>query len=311
LRKLFILWKKLDTNCLSEFCCKQINMDSKPLNLNTLPVTQSMIKNETGSFSTTEKQRDFFQLIRHATLIVQMAGTRILVDPMLSAKGTMDPVANCGNNIRIPMVDLPFEPSELRTLVATVDAVLLTHLHRDHWDGEARSIISKDTRVFCQPGDEQQIREAGFSKVTPVEGELFFNGLKINITGGRHGSGEIGEKMGKVSGFILQSGYNSLYIAGDTIYCDEVKAALETYKPREVILNAGAAEFFSGGPITMDLEDLKSVISAMPKTSGLTAVHMDAVNHCMLTRKILREAIEAVGLLANVRIPEDGQKIFL
>jgi hypothetical protein len=33
-----------------------------------------------------------------------------------------------------------------------------------------------------------------------------------------------------------------LYIAGDTIFCKEVKDALDNYKPDIVVVNAGAAQ---------------------------------------------------------------------
>jgi hypothetical protein len=46
-------------------------------------------------------------------------------------------------------------------------------------------------------------------------------------TGGRHGTGEIGEKMGPVSGYVLRGpGEPVVYIAGDTVWCPEVAAAL-------------------------------------------------------------------------------------
>jgi L-ascorbate metabolism protein UlaG (beta-lactamase superfamily) len=48
--------------------------------------------------------------LRHATLILNIDGLKILVDPMLSPVGAMDPVANAANQRRIPLVDLPVTP---------------------------------------------------------------------------------------------------------------------------------------------------------------------------------------------------------
>jgi hypothetical protein len=45
------------------------------------------------------------QLIRHATLVVTLGDLKLLVDPMLSAAGAMDPVANAANQRRIPLMD--------------------------------------------------------------------------------------------------------------------------------------------------------------------------------------------------------------
>ncbi len=90
------------------------------------------------------------QLIRHTTLVIGTNNSLILIDPMLSAKGAMDPVANAGNDIRIPMTDLPFD---IGNLLDQIDAVFITHTHRDHWDAEAQKIIDKSKRIFCQPAD--------------------------------------------------------------------------------------------------------------------------------------------------------------
>jgi hypothetical protein len=73
------------------------------------------------------KQESYVRLIRHATLLIQFGNKKILVDPMLSAKNEMDPVVNAGNDIRIPMVDLPFNIQELTKILKDVDAVFITH----------------------------------------------------------------------------------------------------------------------------------------------------------------------------------------
>jgi L-ascorbate metabolism protein UlaG (beta-lactamase superfamily) len=258
----------------------------------------------------TDGQRDYYQLIRHATLLLNIGGVKFLIDPMLSQKGSMDPVANAGNDIRIPMLELPFDRRELFQLLTTVDAVLLTHLHRDHWDEDAKRLIPKDKPIYCQPGDELHIRNSGFLNVNTVESKAEFKGVEIFRTGGQHGKGAIGEKMGLVSGFVLVNGKSTIYIAGDTIYCDQVKDALDRFSPNEIIVNAGAAQFLSGGPITMDLADLLQVMKVMPDKSRLSAVHMDTVNHCLLTRTKLRELVK-IGNAKAITIPEDGEVIYL
>ena len=39
------------------------------------------------------------------------------------------------------------------------------------------------------------------------------------------------------------------------------------------------------------------------------AVHMEAVNHCLLTRDDLREKLQKEGLAERVRIPADGETL--
>jgi L-ascorbate metabolism protein UlaG (beta-lactamase superfamily) len=244
--------------------------------------------------------------LRHATSIVSLDGRSLLVDPMLSQAGAMDPVANAANDRRIPLVDLPIGEQECARLLSTIDGVLVTHTHRDHWDARAIDLLAKALPILCQPEDVATIGGAGFTQVVPIATELAWGGLRLMRTGGQHGSGEIGRKMGPVSGFVLRAeGAPALYVAGDTIWCPEVEQALELHRPDIAIVNAGAAQFLSGGPITMTAEDVVRVCRARPQMQ-VVAVHMQAINHCLLTRAELRAELSAAGLLGQVYIPEDG-----
>ncbi|MGI9050948.1 MAG: MBL fold metallo-hydrolase, partial [Rubrobacteraceae bacterium] len=215
------------------------------------------------------------RLIRHATLVLDLNGTRILVDPMLNPAGTVEAVPDTPNQRRNPLVDLPFGEDELARVLEEIDAVLVTHTHQDHWDERATELLPKDLQVLCQPEDEELIRSAGFSEVTPVRTEVEWGGTIFTRTGGQHGTGEIGEKMAPVSGFVLRSAEApSLYIAGDTVWCPEVEEALSSYTPDVVVLNAGAARFLSGDPITMTAEDVAQVSRAVPD-ARILAVHME------------------------------------
>ncbi|QJW48740.1 hypothetical protein HA075_25815 [bacterium BFN5] len=49
------------------------------------------------------------RLIRHATILLIYHGKTILVDPMLSAAGTMSPVVNSANGRLNPLVDVPHD----------------------------------------------------------------------------------------------------------------------------------------------------------------------------------------------------------
>ncbi|BCL83260.1 MBL fold metallo-hydrolase [Ktedonobacteria bacterium brp13] len=84
--------------------------------------------------------------LRHSTAVITINDQTILIDPMLSAAQAMDPIANAGNDWRIPMVDLPLTEAELSQLVQEIDAVLVTHTHRDHWDAYAQELLPKQQR---------------------------------------------------------------------------------------------------------------------------------------------------------------------
>ncbi|MEQ9098955.1 MAG: MBL fold metallo-hydrolase [Imperialibacter sp.] len=254
------------------------------------------------------KRRTTVRLLRHATLWVEMGGVKLLVDPMLSAKDTMPPVQNAGNDLRIPMVDLPLSSDEVKSLVSQCDAVLVTHIHRDHWDSEAHALIPKNKSIFCQPFDLEKIRELGFENAVAIASDYPFQGLSITRTGGQHGTGEIGQLMGMVSGFVIKAGADKLYIAGDTIWCDEVETALAKYTPNVIVVNAGAAQFLKGDPITMSLADIEKVLQSSGKAKVI-AVHMDTVNHCHLHKTDVTKYAAENNHAKRLLVPADGEVI--
>lgn len=243
------------------------------------------------------------QLLRHATLLITINKKKILVDPMLSNAGAMSPIDNSPNSYRNPLVELLAPTNFLQE----IDCILLTHTHRDHFDDAAIKQLPKNKLVLCQPEDNDKLKESGFSEICPIDNTFNWSGIMINRTGGQHGTGEITLKMAPVSGYVLKTeGEPSLYITGDTIYCEEVDAILTKVQPSIVVVNAGGARFNIGDPITMTEEDVGAVCRKAPQAK-IIAVHMEAINHCLLSRADLLNYLEQEELSHQVFIPMDGE----
>lgn len=244
------------------------------------------------------------QLIRHATLLIEYAGMRLLVDPMLSDAGAMAPIQNSPQPRNNPLVPLPCSVDEV---LDGVHAVLVTHTHRDHWDDAAIQLVPKDLPLFCQPEDLAKMEATHFLNAAAVESERHWSKICITRTHAQHGTGEIGKAMAPASGYVLQNENEpTLYIAGDSIWCKEVAEAIRRFHPEIIVLNAGGARFLQGDPITMTAEDVVHVCHAAPKAE-IIAVHMEAINHCLVTRKDLMHAAHQAGV--KVKIPGDGEVV--
>jgi L-ascorbate metabolism protein UlaG (beta-lactamase superfamily) len=244
------------------------------------------------------------RLIRNATLAVKVAERYVLVDPMLDPMGARPPVEGTPNPRPNPLVELP-EPAEV--VAQGVDAVLVTHLHQDHLDATAVALLRGDVPVLCQPPDADALRERGFADVRPVAGELEWDGVRVTRTGGRHGTGELGNELGPVSGFVLAAaGEPTLYIAGDTIWTDEVREAIDAHDPDVIVVNASGARFDVGDPIVMTADDVVAVARHAPR-ARVVAVHLEAISHCVETRADLHQRLHEEGL--DVTVPEDGAEV--
>ena len=231
-------------------------------------------------------------LVRNATLVLELAGRRILVEPMLDAAGARPSIEQTANPVRNPTVELPFAAEEV---VAGLDAILVTHCHKDHFDETAERLLPRDVPVFCQPEDAGRLGSVGLD-VRPV-GEWFdWNGLVIHRTPARHGFGAVADALAPVSGFVL----DELYLAGDTVWYEEVEETIGRFAPRVAVVHASAASFLEGGRIVMDVDDVREVVSRVPV---VVAVHFEAINHCHLSRAELAAAVPGVV------IPRDGETV--
>lgn len=231
-------------------------------------------------------------LVRNATVLLELAGRRILVDPMLDDVGARPPIEGTRNQVPNPTAPLPIPVTQI---VSGLDAVIVTHRHRDHLDARGEELVPRDVPVFCQPEDELALRELGFD-ARAIDDSLDWDGLRITRTPARHGTGRIAELLAPVSGFVL----DDLYLAGDTVWYDQVEAMIERHRPRVAVVNAGGAEFEEGGLIVMGADDVREVVARVPT---VVAVHLEALNHCFLTRAALAAAVPGVV------IPRDGETV--
>jgi L-ascorbate metabolism protein UlaG (beta-lactamase superfamily) len=246
------------------------------------------------------------QLVRHATLRIKIDELTLLVDPMLSDAAAMPPIDDSGDERRNPLVPLPLSLDEI---LHGINAVLVTHTHRDHWDAAATEHIPKHTRILCQPEDAEKYYDWGFDDVRPIHSAAVFGHVSIYRTGAQHGTGELAKKMAPVSGYFLNSrSGESLYLAGDSVWSNPVKDVLNRYRPQVTVLNTGAARFTYGDPITMTEKDVIRVVRQAPYTK-VVAVHMESINHCRLTRKDLARHLADNNIGEQVLIPADGEHL--
>ena len=186
--------------------------------------------------------------------------------------------------------------------------VLVSHLHTDHFDAVAQNLLPKELPLFCQPGQEEKIREKGFTQVTPVVDTITWNGITVTRTEGNHGSGEVLKLMGPVMGFVLRApGEPTIYWAGDTIWYEPVAQVIAEVQPDIIVTHScGAVWSAEKTLIVMDDKQTVAVCAAAPQATVI-AVHMEALDHSTISREQLRVHAEAANISpTQLLIPADG-----
>lgn len=138
--------------------------------------------------------------VGHATVAVELDGARLLTDPFLRSR--LGPLRRHG-------------PAPAAAVAAGLDAVLVSHLHRDHADLPSLRRLGRALPLIVAAGAGPFFARRGFTAVTELApgestpvGSLTVTAVQAVHAGGRG-------REGPAVGFLL-SGSRRLYFAGDT-----------------------------------------------------------------------------------------------
>lgn len=248
------------------------------------------------------------QQLRNATIIVEFGQHRVLVDPMLARQGALPPLRLFGARQRNPLVELPVGA---RAALESVTHCLITHCQKGHFDHLDRAgtqwLRERQIPVICAPHDANHLRQRGLN-VQPLLPEHNlpgpFLGGHIRTVRCIHGRGVVGRLMEHGVGFLIEiPGEPSLYLAGDTLLTDEVRACVREHRPAVSVVPAGGARFDLGGDIIMGIDEV--IEFTRLSSAAVVANHLEAISHCPVSRMALAEA--AASAQVKLLIPEDGE----
>ena len=253
--------------------------------------------------------------IRNATMIIEYDGIKFLVDPMFAPKGEVN-----GNGVDEPIIDVPWPLHDLplppKDIIKNIDAVILTHLHTDHFDKFAQEILPKGIKIFVQDiFDKFALEKEHFTDIEILdESGTEFNGIKLYKTRCMHGVREDAEFIFLANGMrweamgVVFSADNepTLYLTGDTILFDGVKQTIDAYKPKYTVVNADCSQISHSGPLNMGVNDIKELHEYYPE-GKLFVNHLDCVGYSTLSRADLR----ASEVKDYIYPPADGEMMLL
>jgi L-ascorbate metabolism protein UlaG (beta-lactamase superfamily) len=154
---------------------------------------------------------DRITYVGHGTVLIEVGGTRLLTDPVLGRR--LGPLVRHG-------------PVPGPAMAKGLDAVLISHLHRDHADLGSLRRIKRGTPLLVPPGSRRFFERQGFEAVTELSpgdsaraGGVAVSAVEADHDGGRRRFAEEPEAIG-----FLVEGLRRVYFAGDTDLFDGMGA---------------------------------------------------------------------------------------
>lgn len=141
--------------------------------------------------------------VGHATVLVEIAGVRLLTDPLLRGR-----VAHLRRIAPFPVVAGLWEP----------DAVLVSHAHLDHLDLPSLRRLAPATRIVLPRGRAGLATRAGLRDVTEVGAgdRVAVGGIEVVATPAEHDGRRLPlGRRASALGYLME-GPERVYFAGDT-----------------------------------------------------------------------------------------------
>ena len=161
--------------------------------------------------------------VGNATTLLRLGSFTLLTDPAFGHRGSRVYLGYGAwtKRLRDPALDV--------LDMAQVDAVLLSHLHSDHFDPEARRALEPTMPILTTPQAERKLRRKRFVAVHGLptwechEWSRDRQRLRVTAVPGRHGPGFVDHLLPDVMGSVVELEIDGrcalrLYITGDTLH---------------------------------------------------------------------------------------------
>lgn len=224
--------------------------------------------------------------IGNATTLITAGGVTVLTDPNFLHRGQR---AYLGHGLVSKRLH---EPALRVDELPPVDAIVLSHMHGDHWDRVSQRGLDHDLPVVTTPHAAKRLRRRGFARASGLSTwqrhPISKGGTSLTITSlpGRHAPGWSQRLLPPVMGTMLEfagdgSPRRRLYISGDTLLVEELKEIPALFDPIDAgVLHLGGTRLPAGGrlpfglTVTMDGRQGAELVAllSLPKT---IPVHFD------------------------------------
>lgn len=183
-----------------------------PAPQNPLPVK----KNAFAGLDSLEEKKDRLVWLGHSSFFMQLAGKRILIDPVFSAYASPVPFS-----VRAFAGATPYTAENFLYL----DYVFISHDHWDHLDYPTiMQLKPKIGKIVCPLGIKSHLFRWGFAKEQIIEGDwgdnaVLADNLRVHFVPSQHFSGRTLTRNKTLwCGFVLETPEQKIFFSGDSGY---------------------------------------------------------------------------------------------
>ncbi len=255
--------------------------------------------------------------VGNATMVLRYGDLTLLTDPNFLHQGQR---AYLGHGLTSKRLT---EPALRVEDLPDLDAVLLSHLHGDHWDRVAQRGLDHDVPIVTTPHASKRLQSRGFPRATGLRTwgsqTLTRNRTMLRITAmpGRHGPVLAQRLLPPVMGSMLEFGPLDgtvalrLYISGDTVVIDDLAEIPSRYPAIDTgVFHLGGTTLPGGMIVTMDGRQGADLLELV-KPRTVVPVHFDDYGVMKSPLSDFRAEVERRGLGDRVRYVDRGQTISL
>jgi L-ascorbate metabolism protein UlaG (beta-lactamase superfamily) len=254
------------------------------------------------------------QFIGNATALLRCGPFTLLTDPNFLHRGQRAYLGNGLSSRRL--TDPALRIDELPRL----DAVVLSHLHGDHWDRVARAKLDRGLPIVTTPHAARRLQ--GLHRFRHAVGlrtweshTLVKDGAQLRITSlpGRHAPGPARLLLPPVMGSLLEFGPAAgevqfrLYITGDTLMYDGIQQIARRHPTIDLaILHLGGTKLPCGLIVTMDAAQGADLLETI-RPANAVPVHYDDYPVFSSSLDDFRRELDRRGLAGDVTFVERGR----
>jgi L-ascorbate metabolism protein UlaG (beta-lactamase superfamily) len=257
---------------------------------------------------------DTLTFVGTATTILRIGDFTVLTDPNFLHRGQR---AYLGKGLWSRRLSEPAcQPSDLPVL----DAVVLSHLHGDHFDRVARRDLARDQPVLTTPQAAQKLSRWGFDTLglgtwdatTLTKGEQT---LTVTAVPAVHARGLMGALLPPVMGTVLEHRYagkvgRRIYLSGDTLTGEHITEIAERHPDLDtVVVHLGGTRVLFH-TVTMDAEQGVDFLERVQPRQAIP-VHYDDYRVFRSPLQAFLERADQSELTTTVRPVSRGETIDL